>query len=398
MKTYELLIKGGEVIDPAQGIHDQLDIGISQRKIAALTSKIAATEAGRVINATGKIVTPGLIDIHTHIAVGVTRIGVTPDEAGVLSGVTTACDAGSTGYANFSAFKRFIIPQARTDVFCFLHLCPTGLTITPELWGWHGIDPQAMLSTIEENRDIIKGIKLRAIATVAENLGLEAVRVAKRVATEAGLPLLTHIGIDLSEEAKMADKVDAFTRELLPLLDNGDILSHVFTWKAGGIIRQDGSVLSEFREAIERGVVLDVACGMTNFSFEIAEKGLEQGILPDTLSTDITSSNINGPVFSLVVTMSKFFALGLTLEQVIRMTTINPARALGEERHRGSLRIGMPADISIMEMTEGDFLFSDGKGGNTLQGKLLLVPKLTLKSGVEIAPQPIGSFKPHSTP
>ena len=384
---YELLVKGGVVIDPAQGIHDQRDIGISQGKIVALAGDIAPSEAKRVIDAKGKLVTPGLIDIHAHVADVIVHGAAPPDESGVLSGVTTVCDAGSTGYANFAGFRRFVISEARTDIFCFLHMCSTGLAVKPEIRSWHSINPEAMLRTIEENRDIIKGIKLQAVGAVIQNQGVEAIRVAKRVAAEAGLPLMVHIGIG-PEEVVPEDTVSTFTQELLSLLDKGDILSHIFTWKVGGVIRPDGSVLPEFREAIEKGVVLDVASGRINFSFEIAEKGLKQGVLPNTLSTDFSSLNIDGPVFSLPVTMSKFLALGLTLDQVTEMTTINPARALGEEQQKGSLRAGMPADISILELTEGDFLFSDGVAGNTLKGNLLLVPKLTLKSGVEIEAQP----------
>ena len=372
------------MLDPAQGIHGQRDIGVSKGKIAVLTSNIAISEAKKTIDAKGKIVTPGLIDIHTHIAGDVIHLGVTPDEAGVLSGVTTACDAGSTGYANFLPL-RSTISSARTDVFCFLHMCPTGLAFMPELWNLDDMDLKVMLRTIQKNRDIIKGIKIRATGTTAQNLGLAVVRIAKKIATEAGLPILLHIGADFNEDTSLASRADGFTHEVLPLLDKGDIISHIFTWKAGGVIEHDGSVLPEFREAMERGVILDVANGKTNFSFQIAEKGLQQGILPDILSTDLTKENINGPVFSLVVTMSKFLALGLTLDQVVEMTTINPTRALSEEQQRGSLRVGMPADVTVLELTEGNFLFSDGEAGNTLKGKHLLVPKLTLKSGVEIA-------------
>lgn len=382
---YELLVKGGTVIDPAQGIHNQQDIGISQGKVMALVPDIAPSEAKRVIDARGKIVTPGLIDIHTHVADGIVNFAAAPDEAGVFSGVTTVCDAGSTGYANFASFRRFILPKAQTDLFCFLHMCSTGLAVMPEIWSWRNIDHDAMLGTIEENRDIIKGIKLRAIAVLMQNLGVEAVRVAKRVATEAGLPLMIHIGLN-PEEAVPEDTISAFTREMLSLLDKGDILSHFFTWEPGGVIRPDGNVLPEFKEAIQRGVALDVSQGSRHWSFEVAKRGLEQGILPTTISTDLTRTNINGPVFSLLVTMSRFLVVGLTLDQLVEMTTINPARILGEEQQRGSLGIGMPADISLLELTEGDFLFSDSVG-KTFKGNLLLVPKLTLKSGVEIEAQ-----------
>lgn len=382
---YELLIKGGVLIDPVQEIHDRRDIGVSQGKIVALNHDIAPSKAERVIDTKGKIVAPGLIDIHVHVADVITPIGVVPDEAGVLSGVTTLCDAGSTGYANFPGFQKFVISQARTDVFCFLHVIPVGLATTPELWGAYAIDPEATLKVIEDNRNVIKGVKIRATGAAIEEAGFEMVRVAKRIATDAGLPLVVHIGIDPWEKTPL-ETVGAFTRELLDLLDKGDILAHVFTPKIGGVIQADGTVAPELKEAMKRGVVLDVANAASNFRFEVARKGLEQGILPTTLSTDLTATTFNRrAVLSLLVTMSKFLALGLSLHQVIQMTTINPARALREEQRRGSLRIGMPADISILELVEGDFLFFDSLEENTsLKGNHLLIPKLTLKSGVEI--------------
>lgn len=386
---YELVIKGGMVIDPAQGIHDQRDIGISNGKITALAADIAPGQAKKVIDASGKIVTPGLIDIHAHVADGIFQRAVPPDAAGVLSGVTTVCDAGSSGWTNFPAFKRYVIPQAKTDVFAFLNLSSIGLPVRPEIWCWQNIDAEAMLKTISENRDIIKGVKLRAVGAVMLYLGVEAIRVAKKIATEAGLPMMIHLGIDAGE-AVPENTASAFTRGMLSLLDKGDIVNHIYQWKPGGVIKPDGTVLPEFREAMQRGVVLDVAQASVHCSFELARKGLEQGVVPTTLSTDLVSISINGPVFSLPATMSRFLALGLTLDQVIEMTTINPARALGEEPRRGSLGIGMPADISLMELTEGDFLFSDAMGieGKTFKGNLLLVPMLTLKSGVEIKTQP----------
>lgn len=382
---YDLLVKGGEVIDPAQDIHDQRDIGISQGKIAALASEIAPSDARKVINAEGKIVTPGLIDLHVHVADGIHPLGAVPDEVGVLSGVTTLCDAGSTGYANFSGLKRYVIPQAQTDVLCFLQVAPTGDAFVPEICDWHNINPEATLQTIEENRDIIRGVKLRANGTLVEKLGIEAVRVAKGIATKVGLPLMVHIGID-DGELTPDDVMTAYTRNLLSLLDSGDIITHCYTPRAGGVIQRDGSVLPELREAMERGVLLDVANARANFTFELARIGLEQGILPHTLSTDITCVSRNArSVLSLLVTMSKFLALGLSLDQVIAMTTINPAMALGEERSRGSLRIGVPADVSILELSEGNFLFFDSIAEDTsLAGKYLLVPNLVLKSGVEI--------------
>lgn len=384
---FDLVIKGGEVIDPAQGLHAHRDIGISSGKISHITQDIPAGAANRVIDASGKLVTPGLIDLHLHVAEGIIHIGMHPDRAGVRSGVTTVCDGGSTGCANFPEFRNRIISQAQTNVFCFLHICPTGLAALDEIRTWQDISTDDTLKTAMENRDVVKGIKIRVTNSLAENLGIEAIRVAKKVAVQAGMPLMVHVG-NLKPRLP-EDVMDAFTRELLPILEKGDILLHIFTWSAGGVIKPDGSVLPEFRKAIEKGVIVDSAHGLYHFSFPIAKLGLAQDILPTTISTDLSTMSAECAVLSLPVTMSKFLALGLSLEQVIEMTTINPARVLGEEHRRGTLKVGMPADISVLELTEGDFSFSDGKGGNTLAGKLLLTPYLTLKCGVEIKPESI---------
>ena len=385
--VYDMLIKGGNVIDPGHGIHEICDIGIDKGSIVALSTDISPTQARRVVDAKGMIVTPGLIDIHTHVAEVIMPLAVNPDEAGVNTGVTTVCDAGSTGYTNFNAFRSFIIDKSRTNVFSFLNLSPIGQVVMPEIC-WQHINPEEMLNIIEENRDVIKGIKLRAVAGVIENLGIEAVKVAKKIAMQANLPIAVHVGIGL-EETISHDKLYAFNPKMLAILDKGDILVHVFTHRRGGVIKPDGNVSPELKEAFERGVVLDLATGSSHFSFELARRAMDQGVMPTTLSTDIVNTNMNGPVvFSLPVIMSKFLALGLSIDQVIQMTTVNAASVLREEKQRGSLKQGMPADISLFELAEGDFLFSDGMAGNTLQGRFLLMPKLTIKSGVEIPTQP----------
>jgi len=384
---HDLLIKGGQVLDPDQGLSDQRDIAISHGKITALARDFPRSRARKVINAEGKLVTPGLIDIHLHLDSLVSRGGLAdPDLVGVLSGVTTVCDAGTTGIANFSLLRRLVSAPHRTDVFGFINMGSDPHGIDPEIKSRGDIIPDAILRKVEENRDLIKGIKLRVTGALVENLGIQAVKVSKRVAVEAQLPLMVHIGIPPPEQTP-ADVAETYTRELLPFLDGGDILSHVFTPHVGGVIRPDGSVLPELREAIQRGVVLEVAHGGRNFAFELARKGLENGVFPAIISTDFSSYTFpNGVVVSLLVTMSKFLALGLSLSEVIEMTTVNSSRALGEQQRRGSLRIGMPADISILELTRGQFIFSDATG-DKLKGKVLLVPNLVLKSGVEIATQ-----------
>lgn len=385
--SYELLIKGGEVIDPKQEIHGIRDVAINRGKIASISKDISFNEAKKVIEAKNKIITPGLIDIHTHVAEAIMPIAVTPDEAGVYSGVTTVCDAGSTGYATFNGFKRLIIPHAQTDILCFLHLSPTGQAIYPELC-WHDVNPTRMLKLIKENHDIIKGIKIRAGAPLIKNYGISIVKTAKKIANDANIPLGVHIGLSFDDQLPRIILND-FNADMLNLLEEGDILFHTYTQREGGVINPDGSILPELIDAIKRGVVIDVAPAQSHFSFKLAKIGMDQGVIPTTLSTDITITNYKGPVlFSLPVIMSKFLALGLNLYQVIEKTTTTPAIVLNEEERRGSLEVGMSADISILELTDGNFLFSDGKAGNTLEGKQLLVPKMTLKRGVVIATKP----------
>jgi len=378
---YDLLIRGGEVIDPAQEIHDKRDVGISGGKIAALEDEIAPSEAKKVIDACGKIVTPGLIDAHAHVADTITAVSVPPDEVGVRTGVTTVVDSGSTGCANFAGFREFIISRASTDILCYLHAIPTGQAVLPDVWGWYDLNPEATLKVIDENRDIIKGIKIRANGGVIERFGIEAVKRAKKMASDAGLPLRVHTGVD--DRTVDSGKVEAFTRELLSILDEGDTISHIYTPLPGGMIRPDGTVVPGLREAIERGVLLDVAHAIFMFSFNQAKRGLELGILPTTLSTDFSSPNLESVVvLSLAVTMSKFMALGLSLKQVISMTTSNAARMIHDEERRGSLKIGLPADITISEMVEGDFAFYDRREKTTvLKGKYLFEPRLVIRRG-----------------
>ena len=372
------------MIDPSQGIDGMRDIAVSKGKIADVGRQIDDAEAGRIIDARRKIVTPGLIDLHTHVAYGIVELGLAPDDGGVRSGVTTVCDCGSTGIANFPAFRRDVISRAATDVFCFLHVVPKGLAAIPERWSLPDIDPAAMLGMIEQNRDVIKGVKIRATGAMVKGMGLEGMKVAKKTASAAGVPLMIHLGAE-PEEPVSEEEMDRFTGDMLNLLDEGDILTHVFTWKKGGVIKPDGRILPEFRDAIERGVHLDVANARFHYSADIARIALDRGIVAHTLSTDITLASFRILVFSLLVTMSKFLAIGFGLERLIEMTTVNPARVLTDGKDRGSLGKGLPADISILELKEGDFLFHDGIEGKTFKGDKLIVPVLTLKEGKEIA-------------
>ncbi|MFC1939676.1 amidohydrolase/deacetylase family metallohydrolase [Chloroflexota bacterium] len=394
---YNLLIKGGRVIDPAQNIDDTLDVAIINDKVAILDKDIPPQKGQKVIDAKEKIVTPGLIDLHCHVPGALrTRIvdgilvrGICPDSAGVNQGVTTVVDAGTTGQAIFGGLARYVIPPSNTRVFCFLHLGSQGLTVIPELRDWDEINLEATTATIELHRELIKGVKLRLVGNLVARHGAEIVAIAKKVAKQFRMPIMIHIG---DSEKKVSPTL---TQEALRIMEQGDILSHVFTAKFGGTLRPDSTVLPELKEAMERGVILDTSLGKQNFSFEVARTSVEQGILPTTLSTDVSIISLKHPVYGMTVTMTKFMALGLDLKQIVEMSTTNPARALGEEKRIGSLKPGMEADVSILELLSGKWKLEDSEQ-QTIEVDRLIAPSLTVKAGqvipvdLEAQPQPIG--------
>jgi len=384
---YDLLIKGARVIDPSQNIDAKLDIAISGAKIAKVAKDIPSQESQQIVDAVDKIVTPGLIDLHCHVCDGILDICVEPDTAGVKQGVTTVVDAGSAGQAIFGGFPKYVIPASHTTVFCFLHLGSQGLSVMPELRDWQEIDLDAIAATIDSNRDVVKGVKIRLVGNIVENSGVKVVEMAKKTARKFGLPVMVHIG-DVEERIS-----PTLTQEFLPLMQPGDILSHVFTARLGSILRPDGTVLPELRQAMERGVVLDIAHGRFNFSYAVARKGIAQGILPSTLSSDLTIPSLTGPVYGLTVIMSKFMALGLDLKQIIAMTTINPARALSVENRMGSLNSGMDADVSILELLSGTWNLEDTEQ-EIVQVTKLIAPSMTIKSGQLISAQLVAQPQP----
>ncbi len=379
---YDVLIKGGRVIDPAQGLDGRMDVAVSGDKIALVAEEIPAMECRKVIDAAGKIVTPGLIDLHCHCYDGGIPDGLLPDDAGVNQGVTTVVDAGSAGQATFGGLPKYVIPAARTTVFCFLHLGSQGLSIMPEIRDWQEIDLAATETVIGAYPGLIKGVKLRLVGNTVASAGARVVEMAKETAGKFGLPIMIHIG-DLKRQVS-----PTLTREFLPLMEKGDILSHVFTGNMGNILLEDGSVMPELRAAAERGVVLDIANGRSNLSFEVARQGMAQGIMPTTLSTDVTSMSLNALVYGLTVTMSKFLALGLDIKQIIEMTTVNSARALRIEDRKGSLKPGMDADISVLEILSGNWELADSVP-ETLPVTELVSPVLVVKAGQVIPSAPV---------
>jgi len=377
-EMFEILLKNGLVIDPSQGIHKKGSVAIQGGKIVAVGEDASEVAAEEVFDMEGKIVTPGLIDIHCHPGARFSHLGAPADEIGLNSGVTLLCDAGTSGSANFEALRSFIVGHTKTEIFCFLNLATAGLIKMPEIWCEQNIDVESSKEVIEANLDIIKGVKIRAIQALAEGLGIEGIELAKKLAKDVNLPLMMHLGE--TRRRIPDDKMDDFSRAAVTLLDEGDILSHYLTWEPGGMILKDGTVYPELEAANERGVVLDSCHGLNHFSFTVARRAIGKGLIPTVISTDLSSIALPAAQ-SLPVVMSKFIAMGLTLDQVIEMTTINPAKALGEGKKRGSLSPGMSADITVLELTKGDYTFCDGTGGDVIHGEALLGPRMVLKAG-----------------
>jgi len=340
---YDLLLKGGVVIDPAQDMRGAFDVAVQDGRIARVAASIPPSEARRVIHVPGKTVTAGLIDLHTHVFDGVAANGVHPDLAGVHAGVTTVVDAGSAGCATFSAFPRHILPKCETEVIPLLHICQTGLATNPDIIAESSIDLESTLRVAREHKGLIKGIKARMVSPALEIFGMEMPRLAKRAARESGLPLMVHIG----DTTKRYDP--NVIRELLPLLEPGDIVTHLFTANPGGVLDTNGKLVPEAKELAARGVWLDTAHGRMNFGFNVGRRVLDQGLIPHCISTDLTIPGRANTVHSMVEIMARFLGMGFTLEQVIAMSTANPARAIGEANRLGSLAVGRQADISVLE-------------------------------------------------
>ena len=371
---YDLLIKGGTVVDPSQGLHGVNDVAVQDGKIARIAPSIPVEEASRVIQVQGKVVTPGLIDLHTHVYDGMTSNGVHADVGGVRAGVTTMVDAGSAGCDTFGGFPRHVVPNNETEIICYLHICRTGLATSPDIFSPASIDLDRTIQVAKENPSLIFGIKARMVSPALEIMGMEMPRLAKRAAKEAGIKLMVHIG---DTEKRYDPKV---IRQLLPILEEGDIVTHLFTANPGGVLDANGKLVPEAKEARDRGVWLDTAHGRMNFSFDVGQRVLDQGLLPHCISTDLTVPGRQRTVHSMTEMMTRFLALGFTLDQVVTMCTLNPARAVGQDHRLGTLGVGRQADISVLEIREGDWVVYDVVGGSRRVDKAL-VPVLTVKRG-----------------
>ena len=330
---YDLLIKGGRVVDPARNVSAELDVAATGSKIARVAADIPASDARHVLNAAGHIVTPGLIDIHVHVYDGVAPLGIPADPSCIAKGVTTAVDAGSAGAHTFPGLRKYVINVADTRIFALLNISVVGQSTlsTDNPWGelldLRYANVALAAKTIERHRDVILGMKVRLTRNIAGDHDLEALRRAREAAEAAGLPLMVHIGGSASP-----------VPSIVKMLRRGDVITHSFRGGDGGILTDDGRVFEEVLEAVAGGVHLDIGHGAGSFSFDTAEKVLAQGLKPGTISSDVHQFNVYGPVFDLATTLSKFLHLGLSLEETVARATSNPSQVFGKLNELGTLK------------------------------------------------------------
>jgi len=372
---YDLLVRGGRVVDPSQNLFDDRDVAIAGGRVSAVGIGIPEANARQILNAKGKIVTPGLIDVHVHVYDGVAPLGIPADPNCVAKGVTTVVDAGSAGAHTFPGLRKYVIGVAETRVYALLNISVVGQsTYSPdnpfgELLDLRHANPRLTIRTIEQNRDTILGIKIRLTRNLAGDHDLRALGLAREAADAVKLPLMVHIGGSYSP-----------LKDILAMLKPGDVITHSFRGGDGGILDDKDRVLPEVRSAVARGVHLDVGHGAGSFSFDTAEKAFRQELLPGTISSDVHQYNVNGPVFDLATTLSKFLHLGLPLPQVVERATANAARLFAFPQGLGTLRPGAEADVAVFSLEEGHFEFVDALGARRI-GQQKLVPVATVKSG-----------------
>lgn len=372
-EKFDLVIRGGEVIDPASSVRGRRDVGIRWGRIAAVEPSIDAGRALQAIDASGHLVVPGLVDLHAHVYAQGSALGLPADELAPFTATTTYVSAGDAGAGNFSALRHYIIAQARSRIFAFVHISRIGLAGFPvgETLNIDYADVDAAAKTVAENADVALGVKVRMSKNVVGAHGLEPLVRAIAAAERAGpgFRVQCHIG-------DAPGKLPA----VLDLLRPGDILTHAYSG-AGNNVVQDGRLLPAALAAKQRGVIIDVGHGGGSFDYTVAEPAMAQGLVPDTISSDIhaVSGNTPGQPY-LPWVMSKFLNLGVDLEQVIAMATVNSARVIGRVEKLGTLEVGAPGDVSILQLVEEPVTFVDTRG-NRRDGKHWLKPIQAIRAG-----------------
>lgn len=367
---YDILLKGGTVIDAVQNLKAERDVAIADGLIAAIASDIPETAAKQTVFVKGKYVTPGLVDIHTHVYYGVTTWGIRADGVCPTTGTTTVVDAGSPSWATFPGFREFIAEPAQTNILTYIHISGIGLVYGPvgEMHDLAYAHPGRVAETLAAHPDITVGVKVRQGKMQVGDNGVEPLKLAIEAAERAGTPVMCHIGAGVP------------LPDVLGLLRPGDVITHCFQGNGDNIVDAKGRVIPEAWQAREDGIIFDVGHGGGSFCYEIAQRAMEQGFISDVISTDLHTGNINGPVYDLPTVLSKLMHLGLSLEEVIEKATLNAAKAIRREDQLGHLKVGTVADVAVFEVLEGEFEFFDAHDTRFIGDKKLRAT-LTIREG-----------------
>ena len=363
MSQYDLVLKGGHVVDPSQGIDKVQDIAFTDGKVAKISDDISGSDGNDVRDVSKSYVVPGLIDLHTHVYWGGTSLGIDADDFCRHNGVTTAVDTGSAGPGNFAGFRKHVIDKSDARILAYLHVSHAGVyafsdrVMVGESKNLDLMDPITAIEVVNENRDVIVGIKVRLGRIASGVHGTIPYEYALQVAEETGLPIMVHI-----------DEPPPSYAHIISRLRKGDILTHCFRPFPNTPIMANGKVLPEVLEARGRGVVFDIGHGKGSFSFKVARLMLENNFQPDVISSDVHKLCINGPAFDQLTTLSKFLILGVPFYNVIEQSTVNAAKALNRPE-LGTFKVGSVGDVTLLRIDSGAYNYIDVKGETVVGDK-----------------------------
>ncbi len=390
-KCYDLLLKGGHVIDPANGIDATMDVGIRGKQVAQVSTEISADAAAKVVDVSGYHVTPGILDIHTHVytfpsTTGYYVLSLNADAHLLASGVTSTVDAGTAGWKDFPDFKERCIDKAITRILAFINIAAGGMVDKASEQNIREMNPKTTAAVVEEYSDLIVGIKSAHYWTSqpwdGDHPPWGSVECAVKAGDLCGKPVM----VDFWPRPPERPYPDLLLKKLRP----GDIHTHVFA-RQFPIVDEHGKVHDYLRQARDRGIIFDLGHGAASFWFRNSVRAFKNGFPPDSISTDLHMGNINGPVISMIDSMSKYLCMGMPLSEVISCSTLVPAQVIGHPE-LGTLSIGSEADVAVFKCLEGTFRFTDC-GRAKMTGEEKLECAMTVRAG-KIVYDPTGLSMP----